>query len=346
MTTPVTTPAFVLDPTLPWLRTDPAMQQPGAFHDTHLIRISDKYPLMAPHLPAGAEVLLTRVHGPANLVLDEVYYLQEHGYPTGWGTPPGDCLARLVATDRVREGRYPFAELRLRYDNEEEGRRSSTDAHGIFYRMMHFNGLGTGITRHMQGQHLEECLNYRLTLWRVTHYVSLPDEALAILSPQDKAAAYPTPTQRQWMNDEKALRTVEGCSEYSARILGGFPEDDYRAVLCGQQGQDFRRVLHSLPTIAPSQAAKRKSRAVAITWRSYDHQGKAIGHTKHYKREEADLLLGLLQSQTDLRRAEARVTAHDSALAFAANAARDIAEAAVFAQEAVAEPHRELAYAA
>lgn len=332
-TTPQLAP-FTLDPSLSWLSTDPAMQRHEAFVGMETIALnSEGWAPMSRHFPGGTVLAMVRITKMEELVEGGLYWHQTKHESTVidyFGRFEGFAYPTTVA----KACKQQRAHIIL-----------STDVLDCNLRAAWLQQDGTA-THHINFGASACHTQTKYSLWRITHYVTMPAPALAMLGPEAEAAAGLTINQKRWLDEEKALLTVEHCCEYSARILGGFPEADCRAILQGQRKMDFARVAHGLPTITPSQAKKRKSGAVAITWRSYDYTGLPISYTDHYKREDADLLLGLLQNLTDLERAEARVRANWNALAFAANAVRDAERVEEIAQEAVAAPRRELAEAA
>ncbi|MGI4871468.1 MAG: hypothetical protein ACRYFX_09855 [Janthinobacterium lividum] len=344
--TPAQTTAFTLDPTLPWLSTDPTMQRPEAFVGMRTVKLNDKgWAPMALYFPGGTTLAMVQITKPEDIT--EGVYWHEH-------TPPADVASAFL--NNTKGVIYTFG----RFEGFGELDRATARRHkqGRVHIELGSDTLDCDLRAHyLREDGTDTCFvnlgtpsgNGSHKLWRVTHYVDMPGEALATLGAAAEAAAGLTTNQQRWLNEEKALRTAERCSEYSARILGGFPEDDCRAILRDAACSDFGELFGNLPTLTPSQAKKCKSGAVAITWRSYDYIGRPIGYTNYYKREDAGLLLDMLRSLSDLQQAEDRVAALRNALSFAADAiqyAGSTDEAQVIALEAVAEPRRELAHAA
>lgn len=294
-TAPATLPAaFTPEPGLPWLRTDPAMQCREAFAATWRLRLNKEYSLMAPHFPGDTEVLLSRVAGPAELVADAVYLKQEFNIPASWGPRPGQydsALGRLVVANRCREHHtHPFAEMVMRYDNEDEAAQCSRNEDGNFYWMTHFNGFGRGVLA-------QQYPTYRCTIWRVTHYINAPAGSPAPLK------AGMSPQQQRWY-DEARLLEAGKAEEYRLHVLGSGPEDEVNVVLTGELLPVVTALFpDSIQPLPRSQAKRRRAGAVAVTTRTA-YSGKLKSTTDYYRLEDMAELLHWLTSLERARRAE------------------------------------------
>ena len=326
---------FAPEPQLPWLRTDPAMQEPAAFVSTEVLTLP-AYAPMARHYPAGTQVAAKRIFCPDDLT-EGVYWLQRF-----W--PAGSLGTNSPAQSRCEFGR--FAGLMPTSNPRTQARRLKQ---GVAHFELSADVDCATSKRHYflredgtQTVHIDfNDPNYKL--WRFTHYVSVPAVALAILGLGAEATGY-TPDQQRWLQEEQALWQDVG-AEFTAQVLGGFPMPELRAVLTHQQHDDFNCVFNALPRLQPSQAKKRRAGSVvAIGWRSTNYLGQPVTLTEYVKAEDATLLLDQLQSITDLHRAEARV--HESrAAGQAAAAAIRTAREAVRVAQTPAVPAQALSFA-
>ncbi len=320
---------FVPEPYLPWLRTDPSMQQRVAFESMEKIALP-AYEPMSRHFPKGTIVAAVRVTCHEELT-EGVYYCErswEGKIYYDFGRFAGltyDHNPRQLAR-RVKEG---IAHFDLSTDTKVHAptQRFCLSEEGISKCHVNFK-------------------NSDFKLWRVTHYIDLPAKALNSLGHDSELLIGATEDQKQWLAEEYELLYGQRASEYSAQVLGGFPVPDCWAILRDQQNLDFVRVKGALAKLAPSQARKRKSGAVAITWRSYDCCGKPIGYTDYFKREDAVMLIDFLQNITDLRRAQTRVKASELLLTGEATRIRTEQVLADTLRRSQAEVHQELAHAA
>ncbi|MVN78941.1 hypothetical protein GO988_21640 [Hymenobacter sp. HMF4947] len=332
------TPTFTPDPYLPWLRTDPAMQSPEAFHAVETLTLgAQTWEPMGRHFPGGTTLALVRITSPEQLT--EGVYWHQHTY--------------YEPSRKQEYTRYAFARFAGLTSTCDERARARRLKRG----QVHFELAADVLPDNLRRDYLlredgtQTCYmdfnSFQHKLWRVTHYVNLPATLLATLAPQTALLAGTTAEQQRWLAEEKTILTHDA-AEYTGRVLGGFPEPDCRAVLYREQMDDFNCLANSLTHLTPSQAKKRKSGAVAITWRCSTPFGTTGTLTQYFKREEADLLLGWLQSTTDYWRAEARLRQHRLAVASAAEAIR--ATRATYSPEGmpvtVAEQPQELAQAA
>ena len=320
---------FIPEPYLPWLRTEPSMQQRIAFEGIEELSLPSYEP-MSKHFPAGTRVAALRVTSFEELTEGVYFYT------------------------RTSEGktRYDFGRFAgLTYDHS-----ASKLARRAKEGIAHFD-LSTDVKVHAPRQrfYIDEdgiskvYMNFKdpdFKLWRVTHYIDLPLDALSSFGQNAELLSGTTPDQKQWLADEYDLMYAQGVSEYSAQVVGSFPVPDCWAILRDTLNRDFVRTKDELPRLTSSQAIKRKSGAVAITWRSYDCCGKPIGYTDYFKREDAVMLLGFLQNMTDLRRAEARVKASVLALNEEATRIRTADVLADVIHIGEGETYRELAHAA
>lgn len=310
---------FAPEPYLPWLRTDPAMQQPAAFISAEVLTLPEYRP-MSRHYPAGTQVAAKRIFCPEDLT-EGVYWLQRF-----W--PAGSLGRNTEAQTRCEFGR--FAGITPTVNERAQARRMksgtvhfelSADVDCANFRSDYFFREDGTQTVYMDFN------DPNFKLWRFTHYVSLPAPALATLS--DVATGY-SPEQTRWLREEQAIWQDLG-AEFTAQVLGGFPLPELRAVLTYQQHDDFNCVLNTLPRLMPSQAKKRRAGSVvALGWRSTNWVGRPVTLTEYFKVEDAALLLDQLQSIADLHRAEARV--HES------RAAGQVAAAAIRAAREATRP--------
>ncbi|WP_460503707.1 hypothetical protein, partial [Hymenobacter agri] len=288
---------FAPEPYLPWLRTDPAMQQPAAFVSTEVFTLP-AYEPMARHYPAGTQVAAKRIFHPDDLE-EGVYWLQRY-WPEGTNGTASNAATRCEfgRFAGLTEGLSPRAQARRRHRGIVHFELSADVACATACRDYFFREDGTK-TVHVDfnDQHFK--------LWRLTHYVSLPAAALGTLGLSTERTGY-TPDQKRWLQEEQAIREDVG-SEFTAQVLGGLPLPELRAVLTYQQCDDFNCIWNTLPRLQPSQARKRRpGTVVAIGWRSTNYLGQPVTLTEYVKAEDAGLLLDQLQSLHDLHRAEAR----------------------------------------
>ena len=313
---------FAPEPSLPWLRTDPAMQQPAAFVSIEIFTLP-AYEPMSRHYPAGTQVAARRIFRPEDLA-EGVYWLQQYH-------PAGSLGQRSEERTHCEFGRFaglmPTSNLRAQARRLKQGVAHfelradvacATSCRDYFFRE---DGTKT-VHVNFTDQHFK--------LWRLTHYVSLPATALATLGLGEETTGY-TPEQQRWLQEEQAIRQDVG-SEFTAQVLGGLPLSELRAVLTYQQCNDFNCIWNALPRLPPSQAKKRRpGTVVAIGWRSTNYLGQPVMLTEYVKAEDAGLLLDQLQSLHDLHRAEARVRESRAAAGVAAAAIRTARDAACHA---------------
>ena len=269
--------AFTPDAGVRWLATDPTMQHREAFEGTRLLTLNSDYSLMAPHFPGGTELLLSRVYGPAEMMPGAVYYMEETGleghYQYG-GNNWRNGMGRLVELERCNEkatpahGRFAFAHMA--YDNTEEAKHYDTTSDGLFFWTLRFDGLRGRWCQSMR----EACPNYQLKVWRVSHYVRAPFEAMMA----DHEAGGPlnlvrlsgmTEQQRRWQKEAEAVRTDTG--QLLTFTTSGLDYPAELALLLDQgQVSTLNYFLDALPLLLPSQLKKRKALAVTIHHRTYE----------------------------------------------------------------------------
>jgi hypothetical protein len=334
-------PAFTLDPTLPWLRTDPTMQQHEAFVGMRTVKLSAKgWAPMGLYFPGGTTLAMVQVTKMEDLIPG--LYWHEH-------TPSNPEMLSSVCTDGViyNFGRFEgFGELSRaearRYKRGRAHIELSCDTLECDLQAYYLRQDGTDTVFVNFGA---DTGSGPRKIWRITHYVTTPFDALYLLGEDAYNASGLTADQTRWLKEEAQLQKLENCSEYSAYTLGDFPQASCRAILQGEEAKSFSILFGYLPALTPSQAKKHKAGAVAITWRSYNHAGQPIGYTKHYKLEVARVLLDMLQSHVEVDKAVKRLASAANTLAAAATDLRETLESKLNAAE-VAEPSRELATAA
>ena len=334
------TTAFSAEPYLPWLRTDPAMQQPAGFVGLCLYQ-SNGYEPMAQHFPAGSTIAMRRVTHYDDLT--EGVYFATRQYYASPDRPAQEFrafgrFAGLMPTqnERARARRIKRGQVHFELQADVLPANPSASllrADGSETVYMDFNSI------HCQ-------------LWRVTHYVELPDWALQRLG-LDAAVTGMNAFQTQWLNDERQVEDRNACA-LSVQTLGGFPEPECLAVLSEADNREFSRVWDSLPKLKPSEAKKRKAGAVAITWRIADVCKRSVSITDYHRPEDAALLVSWLQSIAQSRYAAASAIEQRAQVAAAAQNLRAAQQAARAAQTAAAgpahapqlRPRRQLAQAA
>lgn len=320
----INTPLFVGESGLPWLKADPGMQHPAAFIGLTVYDLADYAP-MARHFPAGCTIAMKRVHSCDELT-EGVYFAQrKHSQPN------------YPDYHRVQFGR--FAGLSETSDLRAQARRTARGR-------VHFELLADVLPTDPRSQALREdgsapvYMDFNLPdceLWRVTHYVNLPTWALNSLGRRAEDTGT-TPDQARWLKEEQLIE-LDSAYEFTTRVLGGFPEPDCRAVLNSSEHGDFNCLWNSLPKLKPSEAKKRKSGAVAISWRSTGPCKTSVSCTEYHKREDAALLIGWLQNVADIHRATGRAAQHRDAVAAAAQGIRAVKKASCYTQEPTTGKH-------
>ena len=315
-------PLFTAEPGLSWLKNDPTMQQPDAFVGLTIYELSGYAP-MDRSFPAGCSFAMKRVHSCDELT-EGVYFAQQAAGRFASSTSHQVQFGRFAGLDESSNPRAQARRAKRGFVHFELQADVLPDAPGDY--LLRSDGSQT-VFMDFNSRAFE--------LWRVTHYVSLPTWALGSLSLRAEVAGT-TPDQARWLNEERLIET-DAAGEFSARVLGGFPEPDCRALLSGAEEKDFNCLWNSLPTLRPSEAKKRRSGAVAITWRSSGPNFKSVSHTEYHRREDAALLMDWLQNLSDIRRAEARAVHHGQAVADAAKGIRTARKAASYAQQELQE---------
>lgn len=252
-------PAFTPDETMRWLRNDPTMQHREAFTDTITYRIPE-YDFMAPYLPVGAEVLLTKVDVSEAITPGGIYYVATTGHREGDST----TIGRLVAVENQKtKGPYPFAWLVMAYENKEAiaKYRGNTDGDGCYYISGWFNGFSPKMESFRQQP------NYRVSLWRVSHYVSLPlaqfghDVELMMNMGM-------TPDQHKWYRGEQQVADLEAQVVTVEEHHIDYREPVNEVVLNTARAEDLNRFLAEQKPLTASKRKNRKAPVVTITRRS------------------------------------------------------------------------------
>jgi len=331
---------FALDPALPWLRTDPKMQQHEAFIGVRTIKLNKAgWAPMGLYFPGGATLLAVQINKMEDLTPGVYWHEHRPSNPAAFAGSLTDGViyhfGRFegfgeLSRSQVRRYKQGQAHIDLGSDTLDcDLRQHWLREDGTSTVFVNF-GAETG-----SGEH---------RIWRITHYVDMSFSLLESLGEATYNASGMTEEQERWLKEENELRTADHCSEYSAYTLGDFPEASCRAVLHGEVNGCFGQLFGELPTITPSQAKKRKSGAVAISWRSYSYDGNPVGYTQYYKLEVARVMLDLLQSHTEIARATSRLNAATTALLGASADLDEAQQEAMWIKEP--EARHELAHAA
>lgn len=300
MTTSTTAPTFAPDPTLPWLFSDPSMQEPAAFHDMRLLALPEWHP-MSLYFPAGTEVAMRLVTDLSQLTIGAAYWsehdwLNEKGkLTTHWAFGRYTGLAYPEASSTKRRWKKGEAHINLECDvldcplpmHSYCLREDGTDSRFVDTKGTYQKAVGHGAHR----------------LYQLTHYVNLPAKQLADLGAEAVKQTGLTLRQAVWLEQEKLL-TKGGC-EITARTTDRLNLPAYRVVLPDTQAlHDFQECWSSLlPFIlTPGQARKCKSGTVALITRSTTADGRAYGDTEHYKLADVAPLLEWLRLHSELQR--------------------------------------------
>lgn len=313
MTTPATAPAFTLDPTLPWLFSDPSMQEPAAFHDLRLLTLPAWHP-MSRYFPGGTEVAMRLVTDLSQLTVGAAYWSEQdwtnekNELTTYWafGRYVGPTFPDETTTKRrwkkgeahidlecdVLDCPLPLHSYHLREDGTN---MCFVDTKGSYQK-----AVGKGANR----------------LYQLTHYVNLPAQQLADLGPAAVKQTGLTLRQAVWLEQEKLV--AKGGCEIIARTTGGLYAPTYRVVLPDTQALlDFQECWSSLlPFIlTPGQARKCKSGTVALITRTTTADGRAYGDTEHYKLADVAPLLEWLRLHSEMQhlKVEAAICAQQMA---------------------------------
>jgi hypothetical protein len=291
---PVTNPSqittdFLPEPYLPWLKTDASMQHAEAFHGVHLQCLNEHYNLMAPTFPSGCTVALTRINSADELTEGGVYWLEY----SGWSAKPfgGEHMSFMGRLDHIqnriirRNGRDHLTMIMTDDNPTIAADKYSREEDGTVEWCMDFD----------EHNHL---------LYRITHYVQVP----VALAPEFMPEMGTTLAQSRWLQEEELL-AEDAAEEYTVRVLGGFPEPDFRVVLTkkpyspsrtpGGQLQPLATILAALKPL-PVIARNRKAGAIQFTIRRRGGIHHTFTHTEYYKLEEVAVAVEWLRSMARL----------------------------------------------
>lgn len=299
-TTPNIAARFTPEPDMPWLRTDPRMQERAAFHHRKEVTLSPGYDLMAPYFPAGSTLALMRISSPDQLG-EGVYWLEQYGRRASFygDAPVHYQMGRYERTDTTYKGRNKrkLGSVRLAMSDDNPQPDCPRRADGTIDWYVDFD-------------------NHEFRLYRVSHYVRVPLE-LVPEADQDRAvlAMGASPAQARWLREEARIVGDEA-DEISTLVLGGgFPEPDQRVLLGKVPGygnargqiSTFALILSDLQPLTQAQACKRKAGAVKITVRSVTITGLTYTYPRYFKQEDVQVLLDWFTGLNRLQRAEEAV---------------------------------------
>jgi len=300
MTTHATAPTFILDPTLPWLFSDPTMQEPAALRNMRLLTVP-AYGPMNLYFPAGAQVAMQLVTNLDQLTVGAAYWSEVDWTEEGKETITNWALGRYTGLAypecRSTKSRWKKGEAHITIEadtlecpkplREYYLREDGTETRFVDTKGSYQKTTGKGASR----------------LYRLTHYVNLPAQQLADLGAGAVKQTGLTLRQAVWLEQEKLI--AKGGCEIIAHTMGGLNPSDYRVVLPDTQAlNDFQECWSSLlPFIlTPGQARKCKSGTVALTTRTTTANGRAYGDTEHYKLADVAPLLEWLRLHSELQR--------------------------------------------
>ncbi len=284
--------SFALDPTLPWLFSDRKMQEPSAFRGMKTVTLNDEtYEPMGQYFPAGTQLAMQLVTSLDQLTEGAAYW-HEWGYYE-------ESLKKVVT--RHSFGRYAGPA----YPESKSARRrwEKGDAHIILESDVLDCDLKS-YCLHEDGTHTVFVNTSRErgpathTLYRITHYISLPAPILAGLGTDAIKQSGLTLRQATWLKQESELR--HSSYELTMRMQGGLDLPDYRVVLPHEQLRDFLLAQESCHLITASQARKCKSGVLVITLR-HSNNGTEFCLTEHYKLHDAAILIDWMRHHSDLQ---------------------------------------------
>jgi hypothetical protein len=269
------------------------MQCREAFNEVRVLTIGETYDAMAPHFPAGTQVLLTRIRKSADLVPGAVYLFDERDRPD---TLPElrdrSIMGRLAEIVRAKgRGNKPFAELALTYDNLKAGRKLGINDEGRHYCFVHFDGyrVSKKQAERFGEAWKQEVEAYRCYLWQVTHYIAPPTaDELAWDQYADDLGL--RPAQQRWLAEENLI-TFSKAEVVTAHSQGLDYPPTLEQLLNSERAALLTQCLSRLTAISPAQAQRYKRPLVALTRRSL--QGTV---TAFYGQQAVSEVLDLLDA--------------------------------------------------
>jgi hypothetical protein len=291
---------FTLDPTLPWLCSDPSMQEPAALRNMRLLTVP-AYEPMNLYFPAGAQLAMRLVTDLDQLTVGAAYWSEMDWTEAGKETVTNWAFGRYAGLaypeSRSTKSRWKKGEAHITFEvdtldcpkplREYFLQEDGTETRFVDTKGSYRKTTGKGASR----------------LYQLTHYVSLPAQQLATLGTAAVKQTGLTLRQAVWLEQEKLI--AKGGNEITACVTGGQHSPIYRVVLPDTQAlHDFQECWSSLlPFIlTPGQARKCKSGTVALTTRTTTADGRAYGDTEHYKLADVAPLLEWLRLHSEVQR--------------------------------------------
>jgi hypothetical protein len=280
---------FALDPTLPWLFSDPKMQVPAAFIGVQILTLSkEDYEPMGLYFPASTKLAIRRVTSLDQLIEGAAYWSEIDHYE--------ESTKKVVTSCRF--GRY--AGLAHPESKGTPSRWKRGEAHILLeVDVMDCNLGGYFFREDGTDTRFVDIKTNSRRLYQVTHYVGLPESKLTELGPGVVKHTGLTLRQACWLQQERELQ--KDSVELTMEALG-MDLPDYRVVLPFDQIRDFLTVQESLLPVGltASQAKRCKAGAVAIKLR-HNNNGRTYTETEHYKLADAALLFDWMRHHSSVQ---------------------------------------------
>ncbi|MGI4862619.1 MAG: hypothetical protein ACRYFZ_01760 [Janthinobacterium lividum] len=326
-----TSPAFALDPTLPWLFSDPKMQEPAAFRNIRTLTLPEWEP-MGLYFPTGTKLAMRLVTDLDQLTVGAAYWSEHEYTESDKKRRIQHCFGRYVAPT------YPEStSAKRRWKKGEAHITLESDVLDGLSRNYCLTEQGTTIRfvdakQSYQAVQAASPQQSEYRLYQITHYIDLPAQQLASLGVEAVKQTGLTLRQAVWLEQEQLIH--KGGWEITTHTIGGHHPCDYRVVMAENQAlHDFQEVWSNLIhfTLTPGEAKRCKSGTVAITYRSTTHSGHEYIGVEHYKVADVAPLLDWLRTHSELQRLKVEAAIYAQQMGHRAEACR--AQRAAFLAE-------------